>query len=222
MSIFRAKWCLIFLNPYNFICTYKWEEKEQNTKATLGANNEIFISKQNKPYIDAYFNQPTYSVNDLNQEILKPSATITKQALESATFITPQLTQRLRFHLMYMLNKTWTFQSRLELSTFNDKINGRQNGIMLYQDIAYNPMMKPYAFSARIAVFDVQNFDGRIYAYESDVLYSFSVPALYNTGLRYYLNAQYKINKHFQIWAKFAHTLYTDVKEIRQRHRASK
>ena len=199
---------------FEIYATYKREQKEENTKIDLGSNNAIILTESNKPYINAYFNTENFELNDLNQEVLRANAQITKQEIEAATFITPILTQRLRFHVSYTLNKTWTLQSRAEFSFYNDKINTPQTGFMLFQDVKFNKINVPFAFSTRIALFDVPQYDSRIYAYENDVLYQFSIPAFYNTGMRFYLNMQYKASNTIQFWLRFAHTYYSDIKNI--------
>ena len=58
---------------------------------------------------------------------------------------------------------------------------GKQTGWMMYQ--AYIQILKEQLrLSARYAIFNTDSYDTRIYAYEKDVLYAFSVPALYATG----------------------------------------
>jgi hypothetical protein len=66
--------------------------------------------------------------------------------------------------------------------------------------------MKPYSLNGRLAYFKTDSYNSRLYAYESDVLYSFSVPALYGDGMRSYLNLQYKLGTQFTLWLKFAAT----------------
>jgi len=199
---------------FEIYATYKREQKEENTKIDLGSNNAIILTESNKPYITAYFNTQNFNINELNQEVLRANNQITKQEIEAATFITPILTQRLRLHTSYILNKTWTLQTRAEFSFYNDQINTPQTGFMIFQDLKFNKINVPFAFSTRIALFDVPQYDSRIYAYENDVLYQFSIPAFYNTGMRFYLNMQYKVSKNLQFWLRFAHTYYSDIKSI--------
>lgn len=186
--------------------TYKIENKDANTKIALGLNERFYIQSQSRKYIEAYFTNL-----DLRQtNTLQPSLQLSKQEIEAATFITPVLQQKLRWHLSCKPHKDWTFQSRIELSFYNDRINPKQAGILFYQDVQFNKMEIPFSFSARIVLFDIPQYQSRIYAYENDVLNSFSIPALYNAGLRYYVNIHYKINKHLDAWLRFSHTYYSD------------
>ncbi|MFN2439788.1 MAG: hypothetical protein ABR503_11365, partial [Chitinophagaceae bacterium] len=54
----------------------------------------------------------------------------------------------------------------------------------------------------------------RIYAYESDVLYSYSIPAFQDKGFRYYLNMNYDVSKKLTFWLRFAQTIYRDEEKI--------
>ena len=72
----------------------------------------------------------------------------------------------------------------------------------------------PVSFNLRLAYFDVQDYGARIYAYENDVLYQFSVPAFNNRGFRTYLNIRYRIIKGIDFWLKASNTHYTNISEI--------
>ena len=49
-----------------------------------------------------------------------------------------------------------------------------------------------------------------MYAYENDVLYSYSIPVFYDKGFRYYVNFNYNINNKITIWLRWAQTVYKD------------
>ena len=66
----------------------------------------------------------------------------------------------------------------------------------------------------RFAIFDTEGFNSRIYAYENDVLYSYSVPAYQGRGLRCYLNGRYTISRGLDIWLRYALLSYTDQQTI--------
>jgi hypothetical protein len=62
----------------------------------------------------------------------------------------------------------------------------------------------------RLQYFETNGYNSRIYAYESDVLYSFSVPGFFDKGYRYYVNVNYDLSKHVTVWCRWAQTLYTE------------
>jgi hypothetical protein len=71
-------------------------------------------------------------------------------------------------------------------------------------------MMKRYSGSIRLQYFETEGYDSRLYAYENDVLYSFSIPVFYDRGIRYYLNFNYGITRSITCWLRWAQTIYKD------------
>jgi hypothetical protein len=116
--------------------------------------------------------------------------------------------QSLRLNFRYRVNSEFELRSRAEFSFFNDGIENR--GFVLYQDFVWSPAFAPLKAHFRIAVFDAVDYDTRIYTYENDLLYSFSVPALSGRGTRFYINLSYRINRNWSLWLKFAQTWYSD------------
>ncbi len=116
--------------------------------------------------------------------------------------------QNLRFHFSYDVSSQFSIRSRVEFSFYqNQEFN---QGFMLYQDLIFKPKIIPVKFQFRLAFFDTDNYDTRIYAYENDVLYAFSVIPYYGQGLRYYFNVSCKINRNFSLWLRFSQTYFTD------------
>ena len=85
---------------------------------------------------------------------------------------------------------------------------------MAYQDIIYKPVSIPISLTTRFAIFDVDNYDARIYAYENDVTYQFSIPAYYNKGTRFYANLKYRTRKHLTLEARYAQTFWNNQTEF--------
>ncbi|MCB0381252.1 MAG: hypothetical protein KDD24_08345, partial [Flavobacteriales bacterium] len=54
-------------------------------------------------------------------------------------------------------------------------------------------------------------YNTRIYAYENDVLYSFSIPAYYNRGTRTYLTVRYKVKRGIDVWLRYGLTHYENL-----------
>ncbi len=115
-----------------------------------------------------------------------------------------------RTHINYKLNSTWQIKQRVELTFFDNKGPRKSTGYSIYTDINYKPIMKPLALNMRIQYFDIDDYNSRIYAYENDVLYSFSIPLFYDKGFRYYTNINYDISKKITIWLRWAQTIYSN------------
>ena len=98
------------------------------------------------------------------------------------------------------------------INTGTDKV--RKNGYLIYQDVIWKPVKFPFSLTTRYALFDTDTFDERIYAYENDILYAFSVPAYYYKGSRVYLLLNYKISKHFECWLRYSRSWFSNVNSL--------
>ena len=125
-------------------------------------------------------------------------------------FLTDHRTTKLRFHVQHQIRKTVTLKSRVELSWFNDETSPKENGYMLLQDVNIKPLNFPLHFNTRFAIFNTDSYNTRIYAYENDVLYSFSIPAYFNKGTRYYIGLRYKVMRGVDIWLRFSQTYHAN------------
>ena len=119
-----------------------------------------------------------------------------------------------RYHIAYKVSDAVKLKSRVEFVLFDDGVNEREKGYLVYQDIEYKALSFPLSFSTRFALFETDSYDARIYAYENDVLYSFSIPAYQNKGTRYYLVLKYHISKGIDVWLRFAQTFHSNKETI--------
>lgn len=117
-----------------------------------------------------------------------------------------------RYHISFQINRNLTLRNRVEFSSY-DKEDGLEKGFMAYQDINYKNSKLPLTLNFRYAIFDAP-FDARIYAYESDVLYGFSIPAYFYKGFRTYLVAKYNITRKITVWAKYSQFTYSNLNII--------
>lgn len=138
-----------------------------------------------------------------------------RNRIENSTpidFLVPTQRQSLRFHLRYKVASEIELRSRMEWSFYQDHEYSR--GVMLYQDFVYSPDWAPLKAQMRIALINTDDYDTRIYAYENDVLYAFSVPAYFGRSTRFYLNLSYKASRRLSFWLRFAQTYFADREEI--------
>ena len=84
----------------------------------------------------------------------------------------------------------------------------------MYADILYKPIFKPFSGNIRLQYFETDGYNSRLYAYENNVLYGYSIPVFYDKGFRYYLNINYDISRRLSVWGRFAETIYPDKNEI--------
>ncbi len=117
--------------------------------------------------------------------------------------------QNWRTHITYKVNTATTLRSRAEVVWYNNK-EQPEHGFLIYFDYIYNPLLKPYSGNIRLQYFEADSYNSRLYAFENDVLYNFSIPVFYNKGYRYYININYNINKKLSCWLRWAQTIYKD------------
>lgn len=122
--------------------------------------------------------------------------------------------QQVRADGQYKLNENWMMRDRVELMHYDKESNANELGWLAYHDIIYNPMAGRFTANGRIAWFSVPSYDSRIYAYENDVLYSYSFPVYQHTGARLYANIRIKLMQQTDLWLRYATFVYRDIDEI--------
>jgi hypothetical protein len=118
--------------------------------------------------------------------------------------------QNYRWNITVRVNKEIQLRNRLEWVTVNRPDKAFEMGFMMYQDLIYKPAKLPLDFSGRIGLFSTQGSDARVYAYENDVLYSFTVPGFSGTGMRTYLNVKWEVRPNLTLWLRWSQTFYSD------------
>jgi hypothetical protein len=113
---------------------------------------------------------------------------------------TVSTTIKRNFLLQYdkTITSIWSFQSRIQGSLFNYSGDNVAKGLALMQDATAD--LGKLSLTARIAIFNTDDYENRQYAYENDVQFAFSFPAYYGHGIRHYLMAQYKINNFMPLY----------------------
>ena len=113
----------------------------------------------------------------------------------------------IRYVLHYSPTSLLTLQSRIEY-LYYQKGTDNEQGFLMLQDVALHFSSHPLTIHMRYALFDTDGWNSRIYAYENDVLYAFSVPPYYNKGQRLYLLLHYQLHTAFHFWLKIGRTTF--------------
>ncbi len=124
--------------------------------------------------------------------------------------VIPQPKQDWRMQFSYKINTAFTFRSRVEAVWFDKKGDAKENGFLLYADVIYKPLSSPISGNVRVQYFETDGYNSRLYAYENDVYYSYSIPVFYDKGYRFYINANYDFNKKLAVQARVAQYLYPE------------
>jgi hypothetical protein len=117
-----------------------------------------------------------------------------------------QVRQSLRIQANYSVTRSFSLQHRVELVRFRQYGQQKTEGFLAYTEGKFS-LSSALSAVIRFQYFESGNYDGRIYAYESDLLYAGSVPAFYDKGFRFYLLCQVDVPPHLSFWLKWADTI---------------
>ena len=108
----------------------------------------------------------------------------------------------------------WSFRTTAEANISHQRSYGSpqaiQYGVTVYQDAAYTFSQAPLTLRARLQFFDARDWTNRIYCYEHDVLYAFSIPAVYGLGGRAYVCLRWQIIPQLALYARVSETVTTE------------
>ncbi|MDB4655622.1 helix-hairpin-helix domain-containing protein [Flavobacteriales bacterium] len=182
------------------------------------------------PWLRFQVNGPSIGYEAVGQLIYRPSREFevyfrfrqkNKQLTESAAFssepirgIEDERRSYYRLNLSYSLSKSVKLRSRVEYSRYQRGDRELDEGFMVYQDFIYKPLSFPVSFNVRLAYFDTESYNSRIFAYESDVLYAYSFPAYFYRGMRTYLNVRYDISRNVSAWFRVANSFFSNRENV--------
>lgn len=120
----------------------------------------------------------------------------------------------LRFHADYQPIPNLLLASRAEVVFNQPAAGGRRQGFLIYQEAVWTAGSIPLSLAARYALFDTDTYDERLYTYERDLRYSFSIPAYYYNGQRVYLMIKYSPYPWADLWIRYAATFYANAESV--------
>ena len=103
----------------------------------------------------------------------------------------------------------WSFRTQGDANLVQDSVKALSYGFSLSQDIHYSFAKVPLTLQLRLQGFDARNWDNRVYVYENDVLYAWSIPSSYGVGGRAYLNLRWRIIDQLSLYLKVSETVYS-------------
>ena len=109
--------------------------------------------------------------------------------------------------VVYSPSPVITLRSRVDFKLAGP--SGSQ-GTLLLEDIICRFRRVPLSIWFRSCIFHTEDWDSRLYTYENDLLYSFSIPALYGKGSRNYLMIKWKISDIADLRIKYGITTKTE------------
>jgi len=92
---------------------------------------------------------------------------------------------------------------------FYKKAMNKEKGIMVYQDIIYQDIKEKFKIQCRVAWFNTDSYQSRLYAFENNALYAYSFPSFMKEGWRSYINLAWKPIKGLTCYFKSGITIYS-------------
>lgn len=190
-----------------------------------------YIDVYKHPWLEFTADAPSYGTDILAEINFKPTKTfetylrlkneISNQNLSSDfsedlpyDILIDRTKRSVRWNLVYKINSSFTLQNRIEYALYEQATTDvQEKGYLVYQDIKYHPFEFPASLSFRFELFNTDSYNSRIYTYENDVLYAYSIVALYGRGTRNYVTLEYSPFRWLDIWLRYARTFY-DNEEI--------
>ncbi len=165
----------------------------------------VLIAYQPRPWLSFYLQART--------ETRETGTTFRDGGGHLIDALSEETRQSLRLHGDYQFSRTLRFRARLETVRFKRLAASPENGVLLYQDLRWRPS-SAIQFDLRFAMFDTQSFDARVFAYENDLLYTFSVPFFSGQGQRFYLLVKLSPSPHLDLQIKYASTRFEGVEVV--------
>lgn len=158
--------------------------------------------------------QPTYKPNKVfevygrfRQQLRQRNSRLSDGTI---TQIEDVIQNNYRINLSYKVSDAFTIKSRIEYVTVERKSSPKEGGLIMTQDFIYKPKSLPIDLTLRYALFQTDSYDTRIYTFETNALYVFSVPAYYYQGSRAYAMIRYTFLKRFDLWVRYGTFIYTN------------
>lgn len=132
------------------------------------------------------------------------------------------VTRSFKITTHYKAHNNLIFGSRVDYKAL---CPSHSHGFNLCQDINYTFNKLPVTIWIRYCIFNTDDWSSGIYTYENDLLYCFSIPALYGEGARSYMMARWKIGRSAEVRVKYGLTSMStrdknaDLSEIKMQFR---
>ena len=116
----------------------------------------------------------------------------------------------LRYQANWQVTNSLLLKSRFEWLRNRTESEAVCNGYLFSQDFTYRPVSRHFSICFLYALFDTDSYDERIYAYENDVLFGYSVPSYYGKGIRWMILAEWSPKRWIELSARYGQTYYSD------------
>lgn len=110
--------------------------------------------------------------------------------------------QNYRLQCDFQVSDSWRLTTRIDYCRYHQQVVS--DGFLMYQDITWRHPQNKGVVTLRYCQFDTDDYDSRIYAYEPEVIYGFSIPAFSGIGNRIVLNSRFALHSNWDLCFRFA------------------
>jgi len=191
-----------------------------NLRPATGWQLNAYVDMYRFPWLRYRVNAPSEGSDYLFQLIYQPNKQVEfisryrseSKGLNSSEedsaihYINAQSKQSFRLQLSYNVTPSFGFKGRTEIIWYRMGANALEEGFLTYLQGNYT-FNQTFSTNFRIQFVDTDSYNSRVYAYENDVLYSYSIPAFFDRGLRYYINGRCVFFKKLNLWVRWSKTI---------------
>jgi hypothetical protein len=139
---------------------------------------------------------------------------LTAEEVRNLHRLTENVTRDYRCGIEWVPGSSIMLKTRIELREAGEAFTKNPFGYLVYQEAQIKAFKFLETITCRFALFDVPDYASRIYVYEPEVLYGYSVPAYQGNGMRTCLMLKFGIARRADLWIRGGLTYYTDRMEI--------
>ncbi len=176
------------------------------------------------PYLKYLVDEPSRGFDGWTQVIYTPSATFSFQGSyrykqKGKNFTDPDtkaksviyyVTQSVKAQGTYQVHRDCIWKTTLQWRSAGYKGNSASKGLSLSQTLSYKNKVHPLQLDMTYVIFDTDDYESRVYAYEKGMLYSFYNPSYYGKGSRLSLSLRYEFSIRLMVLCKYGQTVYSD------------
>jgi rRNA maturation protein Nop10 len=113
-----------------------------------------------------------------------------------------------RLNVQYWPFENFRMQNRIEMIRVLDAEGNKNSGFLLIQDISLKGKKYPVDLAFRAGYFNTEDYDVRLYAYESDIRFAYTNQMYYGKGWRFMAMVKWQAFPAVTLWLRLAQSYY--------------
>lgn len=184
------------LTTYGDFFYFPWKKYQLSKNGTSGFDGVVQISYSPSYELDMFIR---YRYKNKYKDFVPDDG-------EKTTV--PYIQQKWKYSLNYNPVDEWVLKTSLDMVHNAYSKQKPSLGFLVSQSIGYKHRKFPLQLNLNAAWFHTDDYASRISIYEKGLLYSFSFPSFYGSGIHLGMNVRYELNEHFIFQFKYAMTCY--------------